>query len=1691
MALCHGQRCSHAPDLAALGRGPRYDLAIYRGGTGLARPQRDIGDPRAQARRDDPASHRGAEPERRGGARGRLPDRSRRPSDRRWLCRLPHDLRLRPAAHGACAGAWRGSVRSRRHRSDYPRRYFRQRRHAHAAASRGLPGAGLAGLQCGAVRDHHRHHRPGQVSRREYAVCHLGRGRHRAHHRWRDLQHMRKTIVLNDPKTRIAKPHRPKAAPAQGSWIIEAGGGGGGGAGGVPAPPVQTPLTAEIFWRGDHTVEVDVPWTAAVSANAQNFAGVYVYLEDPDISSGANGPMDGAAVALDASAQVSGDWAPAFQNISTKSPAVVFPNGDKSYQTERKVRIYLAAYGPYSQPQLVRATDPNPTPNVLVDIPLGRGQGESGQEYAFLVTNVRVDVKTDYNRADPQYTLTFFYDPPDPTAPVPPGMNRFGGCRIIFVYEDASGNPQFPGTDTGLDVPVAQSQNGFNSPAYAPGPTNNKFRAYFCSEDDSQPLGNHINSLAEGVTPYAEVTVPHAPGAPAVTDFTISHQQALRLLDGSLILQATFAWTLPDESVGRIRYAGVFLYLVAVAGGSPPLTKFPQALTAQQSNVDTGFVLSIPNGLGAVIPAATETWTIAAISADVNGALADVPSEYGQAGFQSPTVTWNVGPPKPGDPGSGLEFAPAVTVLPDAAAQATDSLSADGVGMVTFDLGPWTNPADNAFGGVQVAMVVNHDTTKPTMWTVANGATSFTTPSMPSFGNLGSSVPVDFYLVSDDPQGHKNSLQPGTTPVIHYVYKPTEGKVIPAREGWFDPTQFAWSGDGFTAQSFSAKVIQVGSKIIVGGAPSTFGGNDYGQIAVLDKNGKLLDWLGQQQTDQGDGSTIWGAWLGQVWIGGSSPKDAPVFVDNQGIIQVGGIAAAQGARFPYLSIRDDHGFEKGRIGAQINQPSSSPGDATGPNPPLSLSSGAWFTQLAVGGNNLSNWNMLVVPDSANPLGSQFQIRNVNLFLIDYAAQQGIPSNDEFQLKMGNSVWTGAGTTGQWQFPGIQIYKVDGGNQFGSVLLSRGLVLRGTPEQNYHVLASLITYNGQDSGVDIPRPFWGELAMYGPLSPFYQTVYLASGSLSNGSAFFVLRNFQNALNFEVDQAGNTYVGGVLQGAPDPATSAGRPVNALAYNVNGYGPVIDAAGKWLGQPIAVAGAAQTPWTQPIEGAGFNLSHAGNISANGSMTALQYMVNASGNPVIDQNGAFRGAGVNVGTFGIGCGGLTVSSAPGVGGEIDCGLFKSDNNAVVTRNVNPASLPGTGWIVGDNLAAVADVGCNTLHVAGKLAINNLGQFVGPGVSTDQGIGCGYLAVNGRIDCGPIKANGDMQATRFLVNASGNPVIDQFGRFLGAGVDVGNQGIGCGSLQVASSPGIGGPITCGSLTCSGALSIVTLSVTGNISAGQYLMANGGVVIDGNGRHLGAGVDVQGYGIGCGHIDVRAGWTGGGDGIISCSGINTTGNSRFGGNVWATYGFVVGNDGWTLSDSSHNLYFSQLWDWSWNQSRPIIGTDGVFRGGAVDVGGGSVNAGVFTGGQFQGAGVYCPSYGLRCGSLDAGGGPINGGNIGLTGSIYAPGGFSGGGFTGSYINTGGSITSSGSISCNSGSIYSAGGYTGGAFTGAGVNCPGYGLGCYSVNPQGWSGQNFTVAFHDQNGNPLQLWLNGVNQGYVQLRFVGGVLVGTA
>jgi hypothetical protein len=481
-------------------------------------------------------------------------------------------------------------------------------------------------------------------------------------------------------------------------------------------------------------------------------------------------------------------------------------------------------------------------------------------------------------------------------------------------------------------------------------------------------------------------------------------------------------------------------------------------------------------------------------------------------------------------------------------------------------------------------------------------------------------------------------------------YAPSEGVIIPSRNPltpkWFS-SEFFWASNDLTVNAIGAGKIQVGSLLQVGGKNSFGGAAQNGQIAVFDSTSKLVGWIGtavfdgSAQQTPGSGN-IGGAWFGQLWVGGDSPSHAPLYVDGNGVIMVGGIAAAAGAPYPYISVRDNYGIERGRIGAMLSNPPA-PGDGGGHPAPSGVVSGAWFTQLAAGGSSATGWQMLI--DGSQTPG-KFYIRDTDQFTINFAANpndgaHSAPFNAPYTISMGKGVWAGVGSAGNtWQFPGIQIYEATGNAPsqiFGAVLLNRGLVLRGTPAQNNNVIVSLVMFNGDNLGSDNPPYFWGGLAMYSPTNPGQVTVNLASGSSSSGDATFYLNDHNGTQNFGVTGTGDVEFRGALrQGTMLLVDSNGNwkggGMTAAVTSVNASG-----AGLSVSPTTGAVTITNTGVVQLTAGTGVFVSSAtgystisigqavgttnsptfGSLTVNGTINAAGYYVNPN-TLVIDGTGA-----------------------------------------------------------------------------------------------------------------------------------------------------------------------------------------------------------------------------------------------------------------------------------------------------------------------------------------------------------------------------------------------------------------------------------------------------------------------------------------
>jgi hypothetical protein len=958
--------------------------------------------------------------------------------------------------------------------------------------------------------------------------------------------------------------------------LILAGGGGGTGAGvggGVvaeEAPPVtigrppDPAATVREIYNGDF--EIDVYWSPNAAATPSNFRGVAVYVEDPDISSGQEAPLDNTQN-LDGTSQMSGKWQPKREDDSYESPAVLIVPGERG--ADRDVRVYLLAFGPAANGNLVRANDTTatPTPNIVVSVPQMADKYISGQEHAWNITNPQV-IQTDKfdDPAGPVYSLTYNYTKPDPATPLPPGMEPFGGVEIWFQYDPNDPSTQ---TDSGVSLPVDEP-GPWTSPDY-PAVGTGTFQVYFVSMD----IDHNMNTIVTGVTPEIDVTVVYPPvgeaSAPDVTGFALSNQRYESTFDGSILDKIDADWTIPDSP----RYAGMTIYVVS------PISAFRLLLNATEPMAHA--TLQVID-----YPTTPQDWTLAAISVDFDGHAAADPHTL-PLPLHIPTAVWhNVGPPGVG--GYGGEYASLAGVT---GVQITteQQLNSDGVVMMRHKIVGWVNPTDNGFGGISIARVVQGDpnpAASATWWDAQKTDTSLTTPWEPAPGPRS----WDFYFVSRNQQNKRNSMVPGFTPVVHVLnFAPIQGQIVASRvpKDWWDPTEFQWPTypDGyFQALSFIAKKIYVGSILRVGGGTgandATFGAQSNGQIAVYSSTNVLRGWIGEQDKtatpDQPSQHSIFGAWFAELYLGGDGPPSAPIYAKQDGTVIVGGWDV-QGTRYPYISIRDKYAVEVGRIGANVGI------NLVGSTDQAYIQ-GAWFRDFAFGGQGLADWRFLAKYDATSGIAN-VQMRNVNKFWIDYAANYNLPGtsnpyNAANHLEFGYDTFVAdSGSSNYYKFPGLSLYRSF--TQHGINLINRGLVLKNAGGLR---VGALVSFNGDSQGGDTANGglFWGTLTLNNP-NTGVPTITLASGGPNGG--------VQPSIFMTDAPATTTYF-------------AADTVNAVTCRLGvttGVGLVIDSSNNIMGAAIHSS-------------AGYNIGGTGPAY--------------SGTPVIDSGGNFVGRGVSMGSGG-----------------------------------------------------------------------------------------------------------------------------------------------------------------------------------------------------------------------------------------------------------------------------------------------------------------------------------------------------------------------------------------------------------------------------------------------------------------------------
>jgi len=789
--------------------------------------------------------------------------------------------------------------------------------------------------------------------------------------------------------------------------------------------------------------------------------------------------------------------------------------------------------------------------------------------------------------AGPTYDLAFSYDTPDPATALPPGMRPFGGVGIVYESDDGT---RWQGQKLYVDHPEDWISPDF--PAVGAG----HFKVWFVSFD----VDGNVNTIVPGVTPMIDVTVVYPPAgqgsAPSVTGFTLSNSRFEAQPDGTLYAMADLAWVNPTSP----RYALTTFYRVS------PL---PVRQLAIANDPLASYTLRIIDW-----PTTPTDWVIAAIPSDFDGNAAADPNAA-LPGY-IPTVTWHLGPP--GSGGTGSEVTSALIGVSGVTITTEQQVSSDGIQMMRHKIAGWTNPTDNSFGGASIARVVAGDTVNPVYWDAAKGATSITTPWEPA----SAAVSWDFYFVSRDMQGHRNTILRGFTPaVLNVAFVPTPGQLLSSRmpKDWFNTSEFTWpAGPGglFTAASFVAQKIFVGSILRVGGGTAgnaaSFGGNQNGQIAVYNASNVLRAWIGQQDTP-GNGTpggdnpahTVFGGWFAELYVGGNGPPTAPFYTSQDGRVIVGGFTQG-GGFYPYISIRNSSNVEVGRMGAQVGF------GGTGPESSIH---GAWFQEFAYGGTNLSDWRMLAKMDATVPNGASVTMRNINLFSIDYMQNYPTPSNFNAAMHLefgfGSFVIPGAMN---YKFPGLSLVRGSPGalTHHGIALINRGLILSGPNQasKGYYTLGSFVTYNGDNTGADGGN-YWCVLSMTNYTNG-NQNVNISSGTASSNSASMYLQ----------DGAGNT----LFQVADNIPVICRMGVDTL------FGHMLTSAGQFVGASINLAanGFLQVNNANVIQiisgvpqftGAG-GVNTSGSVWAGGDIRAPNYFVGVGAGATLGATGSFTTA-------------------------------------------------------------------------------------------------------------------------------------------------------------------------------------------------------------------------------------------------------------------------------------------------------------------------------------------------------------------------------------------------------------------------------------------------------------------------------------
>ena len=249
--------------------------------------------------------------------------------------------------------------------------------------------------------------------------------------------------------------------------------------------------------------------------------------------------------------------------------------------------------------------------------------------------------------------------------------------------------------------------------------------------------------------------------------------------------------------------------------------------------------------------------------------------------------------------------------------------------------------------------------------------------------------------------------------------------------------------------------------------------------------------------------------------------------------------------------------------------------------------------------------------------------------------------------------------------------------------------------------------------------------------------------SDGLIIMGAQQWNGPINGNGQTISNITITGVMQ---DPTTTKGDlivhggsgttrlPGSATDGFVLTYDSTIPLGVKW-----AAAGAAQTPWAQNVNAAGFNLFSVGNLGVNTAAPAYRLDVRGSGTPNTQAHISYDASDWGGYLFAGGGGGLTIGCGGAVvgGAWIAQSAFASSIAAAsggISFNVNPGPLTIGAAYTPIVVASINPAGLQLLPLAGVgvrgLGVDATGQLVvtggGGGGMVDPTTTKGDLIVHG-----------------------------------------------------------------------------------------------------------------------------------------------------------------------------------------------------------------------------------------------------------------------------------------------------------------------------------------------------------------------------